>query len=206
LSYLKRKKTLGLSIVELLVASTLVLLIMGEVWMMLRAGGQFYLRVKSQTETQRSALIALRWLSKDLAEGAPLSFRHYDPDNPSITTTRNGIVFGSPKDIEEAVSYDERGRLLWTTVTGYYIDPDTNVLYRTKLPLTEIDATAPRILDTVHHIDVLATLVQRRPIAHHVIDIETEQGPSNVRIRLKCRDEKLGYGLSVSTRLEMKNK
>ena len=112
----RHPKQLGATLVELVVASALVLLIMGELWMLLQTGTRFYLRSRAQSDVQRHALIALRWMSTDLAEGAPLSFKHYDPDDPSITTDRNGFVFGSPKDANEAASYNEEGRLLWTSV------------------------------------------------------------------------------------------
>ncbi len=199
-----RRGVRGLSLVELMVASVLVLLLMGEVWMMLRAGTRFYLRVKSQTETQRSALIALRWLSKDLAESSPNSFRHYDPTY-HIPTVHDGFVFGSLKDESEEIIYNEDSKILWTTVTCYYIDPVSHVLYRTKKPQADPGITAPKIKDADHHIDILAGLEKRRPIAHHVKDIESVLGPKNVKITLRCRDEELGYGLTVSTRLEMKN-
>jgi hypothetical protein len=189
-----------------MVSSGLVLLLLGQIWMMLQAGTRFYLKVRGQSEVQRDALLALRWLSKDLAEGASLSFRHYNPDNPSIDTVRNGLVFGSPKDLEGNVHYDSRGRLLWTSVTAYYIDPDTNTLFRTKKALDEHQVSAPLINDEDHGVDLLADIEDRRTIARNVIDIETVQGPRNVRVTLRCRNEELGFGLTVRTKLEMKNK
>lgn len=179
---------------------------MGEVWMLLQAGSRFYLKVRGQTEIQKNALISLRWLSKDLAEGAPLSFRHYDPDNPSITTSHNGLVFGSPKDLDEKVSYNLQGRLLWNSVIAYYIDPDTQQLFRAKQLLDEPVNQAPQIQDDIHHVDILAGAESRRVIAREAVDINTKQGIQSIEVKLKFRDRKLGFGLTVQTRLEMKNK
>lgn len=187
-------------------SSVLVLLLLGEVWWMLQAGGRFYLRVRSQTSIQKSALIGLRWFTKDLAEGAPLSFRHYDPENPAIETVHNGLVFGSPKDLNEVAVYNDTGRLMWPSVIGYYIEPETNTLFRTKVLLDEPQRRAPQILDDIHHIDLLAEEPLRRAVAHNVINIKTEQGTQNLEIKLHCRDEEVGFGLTVRTRLEMKNK
>ena len=179
---------------------------MGEVWMLLQTGSRFYLRVRGQTEVQKNALISLRWLSKDLAEGAPLSFKHYNPDNPSITTTHNGLVFGSPKDLDERVNYNDQGRLLWNSVTAYYIDPETGQLYRAKQLLDKPANQAPQIQDDIHHVDILAASEFRRVIARKAIDIDTKQGIQSVEVKLRFRDEELGFGLTVQTRLEMKNK
>lgn len=207
-----RHRRSGISIVELMVSSGLVLLLLGELWMLLQTGTKFYLRVRGQTEVQRQALFALRWLSKDLSEGAPLSFRHYNPDNPSITTVRNGLAFGSPKNANGQVTYNPQGRIEWHSVLGYFIDPESNNFLRTQYILpTSTPPTpatiAPQINDDEHHVDLLATSsLEKRVIAQKIVDIETEQAPGNVKVVLKFRDEEMGFGLSVETRLEMKNK
>lgn len=145
-------------------------------------------------------------MSTDLAEGAPLSFKHYDPDNPSITTDRNGFVFGSPKDANEAASYNEEGRLLWTSVIGYYIDPASKDLIRAKILLDEPKESAPQILDELYHISLMEAASNRRMVAQDAYDIETVQGPQDIQVTLRFRDEDLGFGLKIQTRLEMKNK
>ena len=202
----RHPKQLGATLVELVVASALVLLIMGELWMLLQTGTRFYLRSRAQSDVQRHALIALRGMSTDLAEGAPLSFKHYDPDNPSITTDRNGFVFGSPKDANEAASYNEEGRLLWTSVIGYYIDPASKDLIRAKILLDEPKESAPQILDELYHISLMEAASNRRMVAQDAYDIETVQGPQDIQVTLRFRDEDLGFGLKIQTRLEMKNK
>ena len=202
----RRSKNLGATLVELVVASALVLLIMAELWMLLQTGTRFYLRSRAQSDVQRHALIALRWMSTDLAEGAPLSFKHYAPDNPSITTDRNGFVFGSPKGADEAASYNEEGRLLWTSVIGYYIDPSSNDLIRAKMLLEEPEESAPQILDELYHISLMGAASNRRMVAQDAHDIETVQGPQDIQVTLRFRDEDLGFGLKIQTRLEMKNK
>lgn len=190
-------------------SSVLVLLLLGEVWLMIRAGSQFYRKARAQSEMQKNALLALRWLSKDLSEAAPLSFRFYDPENPAVPTVRQGIVFGSPKDLEEKVHYNENGRLLWTSMVAYYIDPESKALYRKKLELEEDErgSRAPQINDDKYHVDLMA---ERSPagriVARDLYKLRAVPGPKNIKIDIQCRSEELGYGISVSTRLEMKNK
>lgn len=179
---------------------------MGELWMLLQTGTRFYLKARSQTDLQRHALIALRWMSTDLAEGAPLSFRHYDPDNPSIETDRNGFVFGSPKNLDEEIVYDDTGRLSWTSVIGYYIEPGTGDLFRVRVPTPEETSTAPQILDDLYHVQIIAESGLKRKVAEKAYDIDIVQGIQDVSVKLRLRDEDLGHGLTVQTRLEMKNK
>lgn len=203
----RSRRISGSTLIELVVSSALVVLLMGEVWYLTSAGSRFYLKIKGKTEMQKSALIALRWFSKDLAEGAPLSFRHYDPEL-GMETSYDGLVFGSPKDVNDQVYYNGSGQLLWTSIIGYYIDPTNNNLYRTKLPLPDSDypTRAPLIDDSLYHIDRMATISERRAIAHHVVDLTSEQSTQSVKIVVHCRDEDLGFGLKVQTRLEMKNR
>ena len=120
----------------------------------------------------------------------------------------DGLVFGSPKDVNDQVYYNGSGQLLWTSIIGYYIDPTNNNLYRTKLPLPDSDypTRAPLIDDSLYHIDRMATISERRAIAHHVVDLTSEQSTQSVKIVVHCRDEDLGFGLKVQTRLEMKNR
>jgi hypothetical protein len=188
------------------VASLLVMLLMGELWMLLQTGTRFYLKARSQTDLQRHALIALRWMSTDLAEGAPLSFKHYDPLNPSITTDRNGFSFGSPKNLDEDVVYDETGRLSWTSVVGYYIEPGTGDMYRVKVLTPEQTSTAPQIIDELYHVQVMESSPYKRKVAEKADNIEIVRGIQDVAVKLRLRDEDLGFGLTVQTRLEMKNK
>lgn len=182
------------------------MLLLGQVWLLMRAGTQFYVKIRAQSEVQRDALLALRWLSKDLSEGAPLSFKAYAPDNPSAVSVHPGIVFGSPKDLQEQVQYNDHGRLMWTSVVSYYIDPATKTLFRVKLPLDPPVSRAPTIEDEDYHVDVMAGIPNARTIAHNVVELITVQGPKNIKVDLKCKNEELGYGIKVSTRLEMKNK
>lgn len=199
----------GTTLVELIVASSLVLLLMGELWMLLQTGSRFYLRSRSQSDLQRNALIALRWMSTDLAEGAPLSFKHYEPEFMA-TTDRDGFVFGSPKGEGEQVEYNDKGRLLWSSVIGYYIDPETKDLIRARMPVkSEPTVVAPQINDSDYHIEELSKTreeIKKRIVAQMAYDIKTTQGPQDVLVKLRFRDEDLGFGLTVQTRLEMKNK
>lgn len=194
----------GTSLVELIVTSLIVGILMLVIWRLVAAGGQFYHRARSQSDVQRNTLFAMRWISKDLAEGATISFREYDQDD----ATYPGIVFGSPVRVSDGtVHYDnDTGRMLWGSVIGYYIDPTDKTLYRQQRPLADVNKTYPPIIDDdLHSTDRLATLPRPRLVARHIDTIETTQGPKDIRIELSTKDEELGFGIKVQTRLEMRN-
>ncbi len=198
----------GVSLIELIVASAIVILLMVEVWGLVRAGGRFYLRVRSQSDIQRNSLLALRWITKEIGDGSAISFREYTTDGAggqASTVSRAGIVFGSPTDASGQVHYDERGRLQWSSVIGYYIEPSDRILYRQKLLLPAPQGYPPIINNDLHSTDQLATLPAPRLVARHIHSIETVQGPSDILVKLHTRDQDIGYGITVQTRLEMKN-
>ncbi len=196
-----RDRVRGTSLVELMVSSLLVGLLMLEVWALVQAGGKFYLKAKAQGDIQRNSLLALRWISKDIAEGSSISFRQYAPPD----STRTGIVFGSPKTISGNVEYDDTGHIKWSTVIGYYIEANDGGLYRQQRELDAQQSFPPIIENNVHAVDVLAALPRPRLVARHIKNIETVQGPNNIKIELSTRDQELGFGIKVQTRLEMKN-
>ena len=203
-----KRRERGISLIELIVASGIVILLMVEVWGLVRAGGRFYLRARGQTDIQRNSLLALRWITKDLSEGSAISFREYTTDGTggqASNVTRAGIVFGSPTDDAGRVHYDETGRLQWSSVIGYYIEPSDRALYRQKLPLAAPQNFPPIINNDSHSTDHLAARPAPRLVARNILSIETTQGPSDISVKLHTRDQEIGYGITVQTRLEMKN-
>ena len=137
MSWFRSKNSRGASLIELTVASLIVLLLMLEIWRLVAAGSRFYHRARSQSDVQRNSLIALRWMAKDLSEGSTISFREYKTDGPT-PMTHAGIVFGSPTvPGTSSVNYDAKGRMIWSSVIGYFIDPADKTLYRQQIPLAD---------------------------------------------------------------------
>lgn len=195
----------GASLVELIVSSFIVGILMLEIWRLVAAGSQFYRKVRSQGDVQRESLLALRWIARDLSSGSTISFREYKTEgtNPAVNP---GIVFGSPNVIgTSSISYDPNGRMQWASVIGYFIRPQDNTLYRQQIPLAAAQTFPPVIDNDTQSTDVLAGLPGPRVVARHIHEISTTQGPKDIKIQLSTRDEELGFGIKVRTRLEMKN-
>ena len=196
----------GASLIELIVTSLIVGVLMLVIWQLVAAGGRFYQRARSQSEVQRNTLLAMRWISKDLSEGATISFRQYKVGSPGVTYP--GIVFGSPVRVPDGtVHYDTAsGRMLWGSVIGYYINPSDKTLYRQQRALPSVDKTYPPVIDNdTQSTDILAGMPRPRLIARQIHEIDTTQGPKDIKVILATRDEELGFGIKVQTRLEMRN-
>ncbi len=205
---MRKRSQAGVSLIELIVASCVVGLLMIEIWGLARAGSRFYLRARSQADIQRNSLLALRWISRDLGEGSSISFREYTTEGgtgQANNVSRAGIVFGSPTDTQGNVSYDDRGKIMWNSVIGYYIEASDGALYRQQMMLPAPLAYAPTIDNDSHSPDILAGRPNPRLIARHIHSIETTQGPSDILVKLVSRDKDIGFGITVQTRLEMKN-
>lgn len=206
MSWFRSKNSRGASLIELTVASLIVLLLMLEIWRLVAAGSRFYHRARSQSDVQRNSLIALRWMAKDLSEGSTISFREYKTDGPT-PMTHAGIVFGSPTvPGTSSVNYDAKGRMIWSSVIGYFIDPADKTLYRQQIPLADPSKTFPPVIDNdTQSTDAMAGYSRPRVVARQIHEINTTQGPKDISIELITRDEELGFGVKVQTRLEMKN-
>ncbi len=194
----------GASLIELIVAMLIVMILMVLIWRLVSTGAQFYHRARSQSDVQRNTMLSLRWIAKDLSEGATISFREYNPP----TFAYPGIVFGSPvRPSDGRVHYDSSsGRMYWGSVIGYYIDPADKCLYRQQVQLPDVTRTYPPVIDNdTQSTDHLASLPRSRLVARQIHEISTQQGPKDIKIVLATRDEELGFGIKVQTRLEMKN-
>lgn len=207
--FARRLKQRGVTLIELLVASALALTIMGLVWALIQTGGQFYLKVRSQSDIQRGTLLALRWMATDLAQGAPVSFRGWNYDDANEDPQPGpgelvGISFGSPEDTGGQVSYDASGAIHWKSVIGYYIDANPGNLWRSQIEFAPQNFP-PIIHSGFHSPPIMATQPRPRKVADHIYNIRTVQGPGNIALLLHARHTELRFGLRVQTRLEMKN-
>ena len=205
----RRRCRNGASLIELIVAMFIVGLMMLEIWKLVAAGAQFYKRARGQSEIQRNSLLALRWIAKDLAEGSTISFRNYQTENAqgvSTGFTHAGLVFGSPSEAGTgSVRYDDTGHMRWCSIIGYYIEPTDGGLYRQQIPIADPKTFPPVIDNDQHSTDIMAALPRPRLVARGIKEIATIQGPKDIQVELSTREETLGFGIKVKTRLEMKN-
>lgn len=199
-SWIPKRFHQGVTLVELLIASSLSVLIMVLLWYQMSAGQKFYLRVRGQGEIQRGALQAVRWIARDVIHGNAGNLNAY-------TTPVIGMAFASPEDTAGNTTYASTGAIEWRSTVIYYIDDATKNFYRVQIdyPGGRQDFPEP-VGGPLSPAGVAGNATLKpRLAAQHIIDLQVDRFPKNIVVNLKARQEDLGFGISVRTRLEMKN-
>ncbi|MBI3927886.1 MAG: hypothetical protein HY319_20260 [Armatimonadetes bacterium] len=104
----------GVTLLELLIASGLVLLVALSVLALFEAGVRYVRESEARLDIQRDALVAMALVTQELSESNPVAFRT-DPDPP-------GVVFGSPRNLEGTLIVDSSGKLIWQKFICYYLE------------------------------------------------------------------------------------
>ncbi len=155
---LGRGRLRGASLAELLIASTLFLMLSVALFQVMHTGSAFMRRSEASLDMQKELLLALTWIHKDMSESAARVFRK-DPQ---------GIVFASPRDLDGQLQLDSVGRITWQRIVAYYVDDVAGVpcLIRKEraLTATSSDPILPPVTDMISdgslHPRVLARSVQ----------------------------------------------
>ena len=131
-------KRRGHSLIELMVASALLMLLMGLIYDMFVAGKRYQDNCQAKIELQNNVFKSMSTIAKDLVEGDK------DAINPQSVT--NSIVFASPRSyFTGLVSFDGDGRLRWQKKICYFLKPQSGSqaagLYRKAVDLPSDPAT-----------------------------------------------------------------
>lgn len=128
------------SLMELLVASSVMFMVFAGVALVLIKGMSYLRSNESALDAQRGALLALNSISREVertnmrfvyGQDGGLSFA--DPFGGK-TDPANGITPGFQSDLQ--------GSLLWQRYVGYYVDNVTHNLYRRECPYNFVFATS----------------------------------------------------------------
>ncbi len=192
----------GVSLVELVVASFIVGLLITEIWAMMFFGARYMVRSNETLELQLATLKSLNWLSRELAEGSPVSFRNETEETAPI----KGIVFSMPRDTSGRVRYAS-GRIQWASYVCYYLDesgPNTQLI-RAVEGFAPQD-TAPTIPPS-HGVDHFATSpsVSRRLVATNITAFTVTQSGDGLRVEMTAENPDQDTAIDTMTVLDMKN-
>ena len=201
-----QSKRRGITLLELIISSVLVSLLMLEVWALMSAGSRYYHRANTILELQRSALVTLSWMSRELGEGDPISFRN------DLASPTPGFVFGSPRGVDGEIDFNDKGILQWQTMVCYYIETidGRNHLFRASRELSGGPKNAAPIISSAHGTDFFRTdssgEVARRLIALDVYRMSLV-GPdaAGIEVSIYMEDTRGEYSIETRTKLDMKN-
>ena len=101
-----RGSKLGLTLVEVLISSTLLLLLTGLSWRAVQESTRYYQRSETQLQLERDAMTTLSFVSRELSETNLDESREYS----------QGIVYPLARDISGKITRGSSGLLLWSSL------------------------------------------------------------------------------------------
>ncbi|MCA9797449.1 MAG: hypothetical protein KC910_36810 [Candidatus Eremiobacteraeota bacterium] len=112
-----RKGNLGASLAELLIASSLFFMLSLALFQVMQTGSDFLRRSEASLDMQKELLLSLTWIHKDMSESSAALF----------VREADGMVFASPRDLDDQLRLDGVGRLMWQRVVAYYLEERAGV-------------------------------------------------------------------------------
>ena len=132
-----------MTLIEVMVASVIMLMIAGASYMILVNGMQLYRAYQDAIDAQQSGMAALRQVS-DLMKASSVPLVNTEP--------ADGVEFANPYKNDGRMGFDTvsgsptEGKLLWQKYTCIYRDPVTQNLLRKDSPITPPKAAVPNPL------------------------------------------------------------
>lgn len=186
----------GLSLVEGLVAMTLLALLLGLTHLAMNSGVKHFLNLRHSVELQQDALALLARLAREVAESprasvwpefTPNSAQEYQDDMPK------GLVFLSPRDENGLLHLDPSSRRpIWQKRICYWYDPTENRIFRGTEPLDQpTDVPPPR--DDEKNTAYFREQVLCAPLPGRVTELQIEYLAGSVQFQLQVSQEERGY-------------
>lgn len=124
------RKARGLSLAEVIVATALLGLISTYVALLIKYGFEYMRASEERAELQRTSLFVLSSITRELAESSGDCITY-----ASGTSPYSGIVYGSPRGLDNQVEYQD-GHLLWRKWVCIYYDSSQKLLMRAEEALS----------------------------------------------------------------------
>jgi type II secretory pathway pseudopilin PulG len=124
-----RRSRAGLTIIEVVVASSILLLIMAVLTAVYVRGSHVWRKVEKNTTLLRELQVVLRTLERDIATGHPIG----------LTPAPQALAYLSCKDQNDVPRATDRGEPIWQRFVLFYVD-GVGLLRRRELPLSSPSA------------------------------------------------------------------
>lgn len=143
---MRRIRRRGTTLIELLIASSIMLLIMGSITAILLAGFSYVRTNEKALDTQRNVLLVLTRLGQEVQQ----SDYNCVEFGASETPPRSGITFVSPFSnhtdpalhLSESFQTDPKGNMAFQSYICYYLDIASHKLYRNEVNYNVYDLAA----------------------------------------------------------------
>ncbi|MFA5508215.1 MAG: hypothetical protein WC314_26260 [Vulcanimicrobiota bacterium] len=131
-----RSSRAGLTIAEVLVASSVLMLLFGAISLIYYSGSQVWRKVDLRTSLLRELQVAARYIERGVEVSHPYG----------LTRAENALAYLSATDDDNELSFDSEGRPNWTKFVLVYID-DEDRLRQRELPLDPVKSQPPSFKD-----------------------------------------------------------
>lgn len=133
----------GRTLIELIIASALMLMITAACAVALHSSIRYFRRVEALSEMENRLTSAMGLLAREGGESAIRSF-YWEP-------TPGALTFASPRDMSGALTFDHAAgnRLLFSRMIRYQVDPVSKDLVRLVAPIPTPIALAPHPIDSL---------------------------------------------------------
>jgi len=211
----------GVTLVEVMIATSLLLVVTAACGAALRSAMRYHGRVEQQTHMENSLLNTFALLSRDVSETAPRSIL-YEPTPASLT-------FATPRDQAGSLSRDHTmgNTLFFKTLISYRVQSDLS-LRRYYEPLPADHALAPhpiddltpprdalyfatpgidwrRLAEGVQEFTVVPTALDPTTGAESTVSDIAESTYLKVRLHLRFQSGQRSYGVASDLNLVPRN-
>lgn len=168
-----KRERRGITLAEMLIASAVFFMLSWALHQLMVTGTRFVRKSEVLLDLQKESLMALTWIHNEMSESGAAAFDNYTviPDG-----SLRGVVFASPRDLDNRLSLDLVGRIQWQRVVAYYLADIDGVpcLVRKQRELTP-SAELP-VLPTLNDMVGDGSLPVR-VLARHVTEFQGEGEP-----------------------------
>lgn len=193
-----------------MIASAVMLLLIGSVGAVFTASIRYYKRTQAQVDLETSALIALKMLSRDLSESSI----------KTVEVEPAGVVFATLRNADGGYDNDADGEIYWQGLLCYAVEPLNGnpalIRYRRQLglsgnphdPLSQIPiATVATFVGSADPKRLMATGVSAFTIAERARESATSNKYLEIGLTLNTNDRgpDANYTIAISTRAFPRN-
>lgn len=173
-----RSRSRGVTLVETLIHSSLMLLLLGGIVAVLILGTRHFRMVEAVAEVQREMAAAVGSLRQELAETRSASIL--------AGAGPTGVIFLSPRTDSGVWAHNSTGKLLWQRWVCFYVETRNGVptLLRKEKKLSAATATPPT--NTWRTSDFSGDTSRARVVARHVKGLQvTGSQPVTVEVEVE---------------------
>lgn len=196
----------GVTLVEALVAGSLMVLVLITVWQVAEEGTRYIHYSESTIDAQQAALNSILALTQELGEGSADSFKYYPAPNA-------GVVFASARDASGKFQYDPtstNGGPVWQKIICYYLAVvnQKSCLLRVEEPLAAPSPTAqkPWLMGPARTTSYFLPWTGYRMIGRNLSSLEvTNTYPMAVKCTATVEEYGHKFEVQVQSKVAMKN-